>query len=284
MRGQHSIKVGNYIRRKTRYEPEVIFAHLDEFKKDEQRFIARDGVDGMPTHFRLDGDYIKGNNKNRYRTFQKSLTCAGCGLVGEYFFKERYPDSSTWHLNLYGVKNGEEVLFTKDHIRPKSKGGGNTLNNLQTMCYECNHDKANMSQTKFMKKMGNPIVNMPMPREYPDMYGPGTVPNPIIRIPHAKYMAEYTDVLLNVDPIELTESQQKLANVINDSDLLEKTLTDEEKSGRVLCIDCKHFSKNNTKCAYERVVDIDYVKGVKIIEAVDCYTMNKDGNCPHFDI
>ena len=44
---------------------------------------------------------------------------------------------------MYGVKNGEEVLFTKDHIIPKSKGGKNHISNYQTMCEPCNSEKGN---------------------------------------------------------------------------------------------------------------------------------------------
>jgi len=34
------------------------------------------------------------------------------------------------------------ALLTIDHILPLSRGGGNGYSNLQTLCYECNHRKA----------------------------------------------------------------------------------------------------------------------------------------------
>jgi HNH endonuclease len=86
----------------------------------------------------------------RYQTFAKSLICVRCGLEGRYFAKERSAKklkdgsgfkatSKTWHFNLYAVTaDGREVIMTKDHILPKSKGGPDTLENLQTMCRPCN--------------------------------------------------------------------------------------------------------------------------------------------------
>lgn len=38
-------------------------------------------------------------------------------------------------------ENGKEVLMTKDHIIPKSKGGANDISNYQTMCKRCNEAK-----------------------------------------------------------------------------------------------------------------------------------------------
>jgi hypothetical protein len=80
------------------------------------------------------------------------------------------------HANLYGVgRDGKLVLFTKDHIQPKSKGGSNNLWNLQTMCETCNCEKGSMDNEKFVKNdepvseqetallvepMRSPLVNM----------------------------------------------------------------------------------------------------------------------------
>lgn len=96
--------------------------------------------DKKKTKIIFDGDAIKANSE-RYQTFfTKGCKCAVCGLEGQYF-KKKF-DNGTFHLNLYGIKDGKEILFTKDHIIPKSKGGRNCINNYQTMCYECNENKA----------------------------------------------------------------------------------------------------------------------------------------------
>jgi hypothetical protein len=107
-----------------------------------------------------DGDLMNMNSA-RYAVFSKSLSCATCGIQGIYFAKERFillryrqptlgwePMHGKWHFNLYAVnEQGEEVLMTKDHIFPKSKGGrgGKTaegyMSNYQTMCHPCNYAK-----------------------------------------------------------------------------------------------------------------------------------------------
>ncbi len=85
---------------------------------------------------------IVSRRSQRYALFAKSVTCATCGLKGTHFAAERMASSESYHFNLYAVnENGDEILMTKDHIVPKSKGGSNTLDNYQTMCYVCNQEK-----------------------------------------------------------------------------------------------------------------------------------------------
>ena len=79
----------------------------------------------------------------RYQTFVKSgLVCVSCGLKASFFAKEKLLKDNRYHLNLYGLKDDQEVLFTKDHIFPKSKGGSDSLDNFQTMCSPCNSLKS----------------------------------------------------------------------------------------------------------------------------------------------
>lgn len=92
----------------------------------------------------FDGDIISMSSW-RYEVFLASgVICHGCGLEAAYFAKERdkaLPPDAPWHLNLYGIVMGKEVLFTKDHIIPVSKGGKDKIVNLQTMCSTCNQEK-----------------------------------------------------------------------------------------------------------------------------------------------
>ena len=100
----------------------------------------------------FDGDLIKGNSQ-RYQTFfTKGCKCVVCGIEGKYFAKERHLQDKTYHLNLYAVDdNGDEILMTKDHIIPRSKGGIDDISNYQTMCKICNESKGN-------KLIGNSVV------------------------------------------------------------------------------------------------------------------------------
>lgn len=86
----------------------------------------------------------------RLRTFAiKGCTCSRCGLKATHFAVERgarTPDDSPCHLNLWGMKDGEEVLFTHDHTLDRSAGGADNLSNTTTMCSPCNGEKAEIDR------------------------------------------------------------------------------------------------------------------------------------------
>jgi 5-methylcytosine-specific restriction endonuclease McrA len=89
----------------------------------------------------FDGDMIS-MVSHRYHTFkEKGLVCVSCGVKGEFFAKEKDIKANGYHFNLYGIKDGQEVLMTKDHIVRKREGGRDTLDNYQTMCAICNFNK-----------------------------------------------------------------------------------------------------------------------------------------------
>lgn len=83
---------------------------------------------------------------HRYQLYaMKGTKCTGCGLTGTYFALERgkSDNPNRFHFNLYARdRTGREVMITKDHIVPRSKGGKNRLSNYQPMCYRCNQKKA----------------------------------------------------------------------------------------------------------------------------------------------
>ena len=92
----------------------------------------------------INGDKIKGNSQRFQTFFTKGLKCACCGIEGKYFGKDKTFSDVRYHLNLYALdESGNEVLMTKDHIIPRSKGGANHISNYQTMCERCNQEKRN---------------------------------------------------------------------------------------------------------------------------------------------
>lgn len=95
------------------------------------------------------GDHKVKLASDRYQNFFENGTeCIQCGIKGEYFWLETDSNkkgmpTDNWHFNLYGTDdNGKEMMLTKDHIKPKSKGGKNHVSNYQCMCERCNHKKA----------------------------------------------------------------------------------------------------------------------------------------------
>jgi 5-methylcytosine-specific restriction endonuclease McrA len=124
----------NYIRLEKKYSPDEVlpFVVSNKHSKNAQR--------------NYDGNIVK-MASDRYKTFKNSgLKCVSCGIEGQYFVLERGVDdkqNKRFHFNLYAIdKDGNEVLMTKDHIYPKSKGGRNLKENLQTMCKNCNCEKS----------------------------------------------------------------------------------------------------------------------------------------------
>lgn len=105
---------------------------------------------GLDPH-RVYAGYRVDMTSQRYAVFSKSLTCAICGITGSVFRLEynssdtnRKPDKA--HLNLYAcspVTGVADLLMTKDHIIPKSKGGKNQLSNYRTACAVCNSTRGN---------------------------------------------------------------------------------------------------------------------------------------------
>lgn len=92
----------------------------------------------------MDGDLIR-MDSHRYWTFKKKgICCVECGIEGKFFAKEKHIEINNYHFNLYAVDvDGIEVLMTKDHIIPKSRGGSDHIDNYQPMCRRCNKEKGN---------------------------------------------------------------------------------------------------------------------------------------------
>lgn len=84
----------------------------------------------------------------RMQTFiKKGVVCSRCKLEASFFAVERHAKrgaevADRYHLNLWGVKKGREVLFTHDHTIARCNGGADNISNTTTMCNHCNSQKA----------------------------------------------------------------------------------------------------------------------------------------------
>ena len=134
--------MSNYIRLKTYSIEEVekalkpaVLATLESHQPFDVKLPVRINFDGLNLKIR----------SQRYQLFlSQETTCVCCGMKATHYASERFRSDKKGpaHLNLYGIdENGDEVMFTKDHIIPKSKGGSNKLENYQVLCAKCNVEK-----------------------------------------------------------------------------------------------------------------------------------------------
>lgn len=84
---------------------------------------------------------------DKYQVFNRSRTCACCGVVGNRLFLANY-EENRFNFQLFAeVKDRPEskepifVLMTKDHILPKSQNGTDEFANYQCLCAACNFAK-----------------------------------------------------------------------------------------------------------------------------------------------
>ncbi len=81
----------------------------------------------------------------RLRTFYtKGCICKSCGLRATHFAveKSKWLELEIYHLNLWALIDGREILFTHDHQIARSLGGPDTLENSVPMCESCNNEKS----------------------------------------------------------------------------------------------------------------------------------------------
>lgn len=109
------------------------------------------------TKAHLSSGHVVGITSLRMKTFgraassKKGIHCKACGIMATHFAVEGFRNSvfPSIHANLYGIKDDKEILFTQDHVIPKSRGGADNLNNSQVMCQPCNSSKGSKSDRKF---------------------------------------------------------------------------------------------------------------------------------------
>lgn len=119
------------------------YVHLKLYHPDE--ILKLVGLEDKSIELVVDGIKHQVNISSlRLQCFKRSRVCVKCGLEGIIISADTFTSKSnrdSTHFNLYSVFEGKLRLMTKDHITPKSKGGRDHLNNLQTMCDQCNNKK-----------------------------------------------------------------------------------------------------------------------------------------------
>ena len=111
----------------------------------------------------LGGDIVTLQSQTLILFKKMGTTCVRCGIKGIYFAKEKMNLNANYSMRLYALNaKDEEVLMTKDHIVPKSKGGSNTYTNYQVMCVTCNKIKNtddHYAKTSLIEKLNLPHVS-----------------------------------------------------------------------------------------------------------------------------
>lgn len=102
-------------------------------------------IDAIRSNRQIRGGKGSGVSSLRLKTFAtKGVCCAYCGLEASYFAVEKSKGSKSdkHHLNLWGVRQGKEVLFTHDHVHARALGGADEIENSVTACENCNSKKS----------------------------------------------------------------------------------------------------------------------------------------------
>jgi 5-methylcytosine-specific restriction endonuclease McrA len=93
-------------------------------------------------------------NSKRLQVFRSNpLVCSSCELVASHFGLDIPINVKNPHLNLYGMKDGAEVLFTRDHTIDRADGGADTLDNQTVMCSPCNFEKSVVTREERFQRL-----------------------------------------------------------------------------------------------------------------------------------
>ena len=136
------------------FNMEEIFALVqDETKFDNWHVVE---VEGEKHRVNLGSD--------RYFVLKKNRVCSCCGLHGTRMYLDTNAQQTQetgkpcFHFNVYAVNTDEKgnvhlVLMVKDHIVARSEGGADSMENYQTLCFNCNclKDNTGMSNEQMRK-------------------------------------------------------------------------------------------------------------------------------------
>jgi len=100
-----------------------------------------------------DGKSFKRTSQRMQLFLRDGFSCVDCGLDGNCFALESALAKDSPHLNLYHVSTNADgksvrILFTKDHILPRYRGGKDIMSNYQVMCQICNARKGHQLENE----------------------------------------------------------------------------------------------------------------------------------------
>lgn len=93
-------------------------------------------------------------NSQSYTLFKsKGVKCKHCGIEGKFCGIEKHKKYREYKIKVYALtQNNTEILMTVDHIIPLSRGGTDTLENLQPLCEICNRSKGNYLESELKNR------------------------------------------------------------------------------------------------------------------------------------
>lgn len=110
-------------------------------------------------HVKLEGQRVNCRSVRLQLFASTGCTCVRCGRKADTFVLETLDPKARPHLNLYGRRDdGSLLLFTKDHILPRSLSGSDRLVNMQVMCKDCNFKKGFKLQLRDVPKVLGQVI------------------------------------------------------------------------------------------------------------------------------
>lgn len=129
--------------------PTSSYVHLDRISLTDGIAVIIENLEEKVKAFRVrvGSVYEVYVTSLRLRTFAiKGTKCYICGAQATHFSIDRQrpkPVLELPHMNLWGVKeDGNELLFTHDHVLSRGLGGVDRIENAEPCCSTCNLEKS----------------------------------------------------------------------------------------------------------------------------------------------
>lgn len=136
------------------------YIHLDRIPLEVGMNAIKNNLQEKEKAFRVQvGSHEVHVTSLRLRTFYADgAKCYICAKEATHFSADLFSNRPSnqrqiAHMNMWGVdEDGEELLFTHDHVLARSLGGGDHLGNTKTCCTKCNNQKS-FGENKLLAEM-----------------------------------------------------------------------------------------------------------------------------------